>query len=273
VEDGRFSASFVVPKDISYGGNTGRVSVYVSNENQDGAGVKDSLAILGSDTTVVDTLGPQITIQFEESPNFMEGDVIPPSATLHLSITDEQGINITGELGHGITLVIDQDYQHELDLTKNFQYDLGSFQKGSLSYQLPNLSEGGHVLSIKAWDNANNSSLVSAGVEVKSESELELTEVMNYPNPFSNETYFYYRLSSGADRVTIEIFTLAGRLIKTIPNASGNLGINFSTTWDEKDQDGDKVANGVYIYKVVAEKNINGEKKKDEVFGKAVVLR
>jgi hypothetical protein len=273
VEGGRFDANFVVPKDISYGGNTGRVSVYIFNENQDGAGAQDSLVILGSDTTVVDTSGPQITFGFEENPDFREGDVIPPSATLLLSISDEHGINITGELGHGITLVIDQDYQHELDLTKSFEYDLGSFQKGSLSYPLPNLSEGGHVLSLKAWDNANNSSLVSVRVEVRGQREFELTEVMNYPNPFSKETNFYYRLSSSADRVGIEIFTLAGRLIKSISNASRNAGINFSTTWDGKDQDGDKVANGVYIYKVTAEGSIDGEAKKKEVFGKAVVLR
>jgi hypothetical protein len=273
VEDGRFDANFVVPKDISYGGNTGRVSVYVFNENQDGAGAKDSLVILGSDTTVVDTTGPEVTISFEENPNFLEGDVIPPSATLHLSISDEHGINITGELGHGITLVIDQDYQHEFDLTKNFQYDLGSFQKGGLSYQLSNLSEGGHVLSIKAWDNANNSSLVSVRVEVRAQMEFELTQVMNYPNPFSKETNFYYHLSSSAERVEIEIFTLAGRLIKHLPNASKEVGINFSTTWDGKDQDGDQVANGVYIYKVTAEGRIDGEAKKKEVFGKAVVLR
>jgi hypothetical protein len=273
VENGQFSASFVVPKDISYGGNTGRISVYVLNENEDGAGAQDSLVILGSDTTVVDTLGPEIKISFEEIPDFAEGDIIPPSATLHLSISDTNGINITGELGHGITLVIDQDYQHQFDLTKNFQYDLGSFRKGTLSYQLSNLSEGGHVLSIKAWDNANNSSLVSVRVDVRAQREFELTEVMNYPNPFSDETNFYYRLSSGADWVKIEIFTLAGRLIKTISNASRKAGINFATTWDAKDQDGDKVANGVYIYKVVAEGRINGEAKKEEVFGKAVVLR
>jgi len=273
VEGGRFDASFVVPKDISYGGNTGRVSVYVFDEDQDGAGAKDSLSILGSDTTVVDTSGPQITFGFEENPDFREGDVIPPSATLHLSISDTNGINITGELGHGVTLVIDQDYQHAFDLTKSFQYDLGSFRKGSLSYQLVNLSEGEHVLSIKAWDNANNSSLVSVRVEVRSQREFELTEVMNYPNPFSKETNFYYHLSSGAEQVEIQIFTLAGRLIKHIPTASKEAGINFSTIWDGKDEDGDKVANGVYIYKVVAEGKVNGETKKKEVYGKAVVLR
>jgi hypothetical protein len=283
VEDGRFDANFVVPKDISYGGNTGRVSVYVfsdkgefayaGNENQDGAGAKDSLIILGSDTTVVDTTGPEVTVSFEENPDFIEGDVIPPSAALHLSIFDEHGINITGELGHGINLVIDQDYQHEFDLTKNFQYDLGSFQKGGLSYPLPNLSEGEHVLSIKVWDNANNSSLVSMRAEVRAQREFELTEVMNYPNPFSKETNFYYHLSSSAEKVEIEIFTVAGRLIKHIPNASKEAGINFSTIWNGRDQDGDQVANGVYIYKVTAEGRIDGEAKKKEVFGKAVVLR
>lgn len=273
VEGGRFDASFIVPKDISYGGNTGRVSAYVFNENQDGAGAKDSLVILGSDTSVVDTSGPVITISFEEIPSFREGDVIPPSATLHLSLFDEHGINITGELGHGISLVMDQDYQHQFDLTEDFQYDLGSFQKGSVSNPLPNLSEGGHVLSIKAWDNANNSSLVSVRVEVRGRREFELTEVMNYPNPFSQETNFYYRLSSSAERVEIQIFTLAGRLIKHIPNASKEVGINFSTIWDGRDQDGDRVANGVYIYKVVAEGRVEGETKKEEVYGKAVVLR
>jgi hypothetical protein len=273
VEEGRFSASFVVPKDISYGGSTARASVYVSGENQDGAGAKDSLIILGSDTTVVDTLGPEITISFEESPDFMEGDVIPPSATLQVYLFDEHGINITGELGHGITLVIDQDYQHQLDLTRDFQYDLESFQKGSLSYRLVNLSEGEHVLNIKAWDSANNSSLLSVRVEVRAQTELELSQVMNYPNPFSLETKFYYRLSSPAETVKIEIFTLAGRLIRVIPNPSGKAGMNFSASWDGRDQDGDRVANGVYIYKVVAEKRVNDEVRKDEVFGKAVVLR
>ena len=108
---------------------------------------------------------------------------------------------------------------------------------------------------------------------MRAQTELELSEVMNYPNPFSKETNFHYRLSSPADRVKIEIFTLAGRLIKIIPNSSRKAGMNFSAAWDGKDQDGDTVANGVYIYKVVVEKRINGEEKKDEVFGKAVVLR
>ena len=192
---------------------------------------------------------------------------------LKLSLFDQRGINVTGEVGHGITLVIDEDFANEIDLTGSFAYDLGSYQRGSLFYQLTGLSQGDHTLTFKAWDNANNSSMEQARVRVSSQAEMVLTEVMNYPNPFSEMTSFYYHLSQDADRVEIKIFTQAGKLIRHIPFASGRSGYNFTTTWNGEDQDGDKVANGVYIYKITAEGNVNGERKTKEVYGKAVVVR
>ncbi len=273
VKDGKFLVNFVVPKDISYGGNTGRISVYLSNQNQDGAGVKDSLVIRGSDTTVIDTTGPEITWHFDDQTSFTEGETILPSSQLRLSLFDEHGINITGEVGHGITLVIDQDLTHSIDLSEDFEYEPGSYQEGGLSYQFSGLSEGEHSFSVKAWDNANNSSLISVNVVVRAQRELTLTEVMNYPNPFSRVTNFYYRLSSAAERVEVKIFTLAGRTIREIPYASAQSGINFSTTWDGKDQEGDDVANGIYIYKITAEGTLNGKSEKAEALGKAVVVR
>ncbi|MGB8658456.1 MAG: type IX secretion system sortase PorU [Candidatus Zixiibacteriota bacterium] len=273
VKGGRFQASFVVPKDISYGGNTGRISVYLEGESQDGAGVRDSLVISGSDTTVTDTIGPQITLSFDDQPSFNPGETVLPNSVLKLLITDEHGINITGEVGHGITLTIDQDLQHQIDLTGGFEYEPGSYQKGWVSRQLPGLSEGDHLLSIKAWDNANNSSVLSAGIKVSGRRKLALNQVMNYPNPFSHSTSFYYELSASAEMVEIKIFTLAGKLIRHISNASARSGINYSTTWDGKDQEGDDVATGVYVYKITAEGTVNGEPEKTEVFGKAVVVR
>jgi hypothetical protein len=273
VTGGSFSADFVVPKDISYGGNTGRVSVYLSNQDRDGAGVWDSLVVRGSDTTVVDTVGPEITISFDDQSGFSQGETILPNSLLKLTLFDEHGINITGEVGHGITLVVDQDLEHQTDLSADFEYQPGSYQKGGLEYQLPGLSSGEHDLSIKAWDNANNSSLLTANVQVSAKKELLLTEVMNYPNPFSKVTNFYYRLSSDAEKVEVKIFTLAGRLIRQIPMASAQAGINYSTVWDGKDQEGDAVANGVYIYKITAEGTLDGRSEKTEALGKAVVVR
>jgi hypothetical protein len=273
VKGGRFQTSFVVPKDISYGGSSARISAYVVSEDQDGLGVRDSLVIGGSDTTVIDTTGPEISLSFDDRLDFIDGETILPNATLRLAISDEHGINITGEVGHGITLVIDEDFTNQIDLTDYFEYAKGSYQQGSLSHQLPYLSEGQHNLSIKAWDNANNSSLIWAKVQVSAQRELEISQVMNYPNPFSQETNFYYHLSQDADRVEIKIFTLAGKMIRCISFSSSQAGVNFSTTWDGRDEEGDEVANGVYIYKIIAECTVNGDRKKKEAFGKAVVVR
>ncbi|MDP3024833.1 MAG: FlgD immunoglobulin-like domain containing protein, partial [candidate division Zixibacteria bacterium] len=72
-----------------------------------------------------------------------------------------------------------------------------------------------------------------------------------------------------------KIFTLSGRLIRTM-SGTGSAGFNSGVVWDGRDQDGDKVANGVYIYKVVAKTrfNVNGEdaNKEAEAIGKAVVM-
>lgn len=273
VESGEFQTSFVVPKDISYGGNTGRVTVYLQGSNQDGVGLRDSLVIRGSDTTVIDTLGPEISVSFDDRERFTQWETILPNSVLHLSISDQNGINMTGEVGHRITLVTDDDFASQTDLTGGFEYDLGDYRSGSVSHGLPWLAEGDHTLSIKAWDNANNSSVFSANVKVSAQKEFELTEVMNHPNPFTDLTSFYYYLSQDADRVQIRIFTLAGRLIKQIPFASSRRGFNFSSTWDGRDEEGDQVANGVYIYKVTAEGVVDGERKTKEYFGKAVVVR
>jgi flagellar hook assembly protein FlgD len=170
-------------------------------------------------------------------------------------------------------LVVDQDYQKETDLTGSFEYDLGSHQQGALAYQLPGLSEGDHLLAVKAWDNANNSSVKELGLRVSAEAELELTDVMNYPNPFDQSTNFYYRLSQAADRVEIKIFTEAGKLIRHIPFASARAGYNFSTGWNGEDQAGDEVSNGIYIYKITAQGTVNGQRKMKEAYGKAVVVR
>ncbi|MCI0532535.1 MAG: T9SS type A sorting domain-containing protein, partial [candidate division Zixibacteria bacterium] len=93
----------------------------------------------------------------------------------------------------------------------------------------------------------------------------------NYPNPFSSQTNFTYKLTEEAE-VEIKIYTLSGQLIRTIKNASGLADYNYSTIWDGKDQDGDQVASGVYIYKAMAKSKTLGNKK-SEALGKAVVKR
>lgn len=268
VGNGNFQVQFVVPKDISYGGNTARISAYVYDQEIDGAGSIESLVVSGSNTGIVDEEGPKIELNFAGQEKFKEGDYITPDAVMQLTISDTSGINLTGELGHGIALTID-DNPGEIDLTHLFQYNAGSYTTGSFSYQLTTLSEEEHIFKVKAWDSANNSTLLVTKAKVKSNSKFEILNFMNYPNPFSLQTNFSYELTDDANSVEIKIFTLAGRLIKTIYDCSNTVGYNFRTTWDGKDEDGDRVANGVYICKIEA---ISVHAVKAEIYIKAIMM-
>jgi flagellar hook assembly protein FlgD len=129
------------------------------------------------------------------------------------------------------------------------------YKNGTVSYQLDNLQPGLHTLKIKAWDVYNNSSISEIDFMVFDENEkLVLDKVLNYPNPFIDfkEFWFNHNSSSLLD-VKIEIFTISGRLVKTIignTNFSGNSNFSREFIWDGRDDFGDKVAKGVYVYRL-----------------------
>ena len=79
---------------------------------------------------------------------------------------------------------------------------------------------------------------------------LQLLDVSVYPNPFPQETSFYYTLSQDARDVKMEIYTVSGRKIFNagLPTAAGY----NEYRWDGRDVAGDRVANGTYLYKIVA---------------------
>ncbi len=108
----------------------------------------------------------------------------------------------------------------------------------------------------------------STNFELEVSNDLRIKELNNYPNPMSSRTTFMFNLS-GLDvhSCKVKIYTVAGRLIKTI-NASANIGFN-QIYWDGRDDDGDSMANGVYLYKVI----IEGEGKTETDIQKLVILR
>ncbi len=86
--------------------------------------------------------------------------------------------------------------------------------------------------------------------------QIKLMQVYNFPNPFKNETYFTFNLTQVPDELKIKIYTIAGRLIKEIIKSSAELSTNFNRIfWDGRDEDGDIIGNGVYLYKVIVKKD------------------
>jgi hypothetical protein len=189
---------------------------------------------------------------------------------------DENGINTSSGVGHDIVALIDGDETNPYILNDYYVADIDSYQSGSLSYQLRNLSPGLHTLSLKAWDVYNNASTKEIQFVVYDQNEsLELTNVLNYPNPFINYTEFWFNHnSSGVLDVIIQIFTISGKLIKTINGQTNADGITSSLsrdiTWDGTDDFGNKIGKGVYVYKLNVKSTLTGMK--SEKIEKLVIL-
>lgn len=268
----RFDMSFIVPKDVTYGGRNARVSVYGFSQDMEAIGIDEPIPISLRSGILFDDAGPVITVNFDGRETFANGDPIPQQATMTATIADSiSGINVTAEIGHKMTFTIDGDTQNQLDLTRNFVYFPNDFRGGQLVTQLPELPLGRHVAELKAWDNSNNSATAFVEFIVTERGVLSLTEVWNYPNPFSDNTSFTFTLNTEAD-VKISIYTIAGRLIKSIENVMARPGFN-QIPWDGLDEDGDTLANGVYLYKIVAKSMIDDENKSADFIGKIAVRR
>ena len=274
VKNGTFTVQFFVPKDITYGGVSGRINLYFWDKDNkfDGNGYRQQLRVGGTAGNIADRIGPTIRIGFEGVENFNSGDVVGDQPVLRAAVSDSlSGVNITGEIGHKLTLALDGRTDEKIDITDLFNYDSGSYTRGTALYPLGSLAEGRHTVEIKAWDNLNNSNSATMEFVVRPKNQLVLSDVLNYPNPFRNRTSFTFELNFADTEVRIKIFTLAGRLIRTLESAGGR-GFN-QIDWDGRDEDGDPLANGVYLYKIIATQNLGGEALRAEEIGKLVVQR
>ncbi len=269
VNNGLLTGSFIIPKSIRYVGKpTGRITLYAYNPatNGNAMGYNDHLLIDGSVSNINDTRGPEIDVYFKGQENFSPGDIIPENTVLIVELSDEHGINITGETGHDISLQIDDNPPK--DISGFFAYEKNSYQKGKIEYPLNQLKEGQHRLKVQAFDNLNNLSETDVEVDVAQSTTMLLTQVVNFPNPFKNSTRFTFQTNVDGADVTVKIYTATGRLIQQLYGIS-KVGYNDEISWDGTDRDGDRVANGVYIYKIILK---DGKNKKEKI-EKLVVLR
>jgi hypothetical protein len=271
--NGRFTATFVVPKDISYSDSTtrGRIEVYYSESAGDGIGFTSNVRVGGTDSTAPnDTQGPAIVL-YLDSRSFRPGDMVSPEPTLYVDLKDPNGINTSvSGIGHRIEAWLNNSSQSK-DVTEFYSSTLDNYQEGTVRYQLKSLPQGRNTVRVRAWDTFNNASGAETYFEVTSSEQLKVSDVMNYPNPFAGGTSFTFRQNQVAPlNVLIKVYTLAGRLVQSLELASS--GEPFvQIPWDGRDRDGDLLANGVYLYKVIV-KTTDG-RFSSEALGKLSVLR
>lgn len=262
VNNGYFTITFVVPKDISYKVGIGKISLYAHNGLTDAAGFGE--VKVGSSESDIhwDTDGPVVKL-FLNDTFFRNGQVVQPNSLLVAGIYDKDGINTTGSgIGRDILAVLDANTpnQKEFVLNSYFIYDLNSYQKGSLKYELFNLSPGKHTLSLIAFDIFNNPGKAEITFVVKEKEEMIIYSHKAYPNPFSDKVTLQFEHSFGNQEVTAAytISDATGRVMVSetvdLPQ-SGNRENRL--VWDaSKSPDGSgsfikSPNNSMYFYRVV----------------------
>ncbi|QNE38089.1 type IX secretion system sortase PorU [Hymenobacter sp. NBH84] len=255
VRNGQFSLRFVVPKDINYNYGLGKISFYAADSVRriDAHGATRTVVGGLDATAALDTIPPTIRL-FMDNESFVFGGLTGTSPTLLAHLTDSSGINTAGSgIGHEITATLDGDASKLVILNDFYTADVDKFQSGKVRYLFKELSTGPHLLRLKAWDTFNNSGEKEIEFIAASTEKLALQHVLNYPNPFSQNTTFHFDHNRTGDEldIQVQIFTVSGKLVRTLrTTVLGSESHLAALSWDGRDEYNDQLARGVYVYRV-----------------------
>ena len=265
VTAGDFSFKFVVPKDIAYNYDKGKISYYGENLVIDANGYSDDFIVGGTDPNAEkDDLGPEIELYMNDY-TFIYGGITDESPMFIAKVFDEHGINMAGTgIGHDISVVLDNKTAEPISLNDYYSASVNSYKDGEVRYPFEDLAAGPHKLTFKAWDVYNNSSEAVLEFVVEEYKDITLAKVLNYPNPFTTHTSFWFEHNQPNTvlDVKIQVFTISGKVVKTIDEVIQTVGynqnLNNPISWDGLDEYGDKLGKGVYIYKLKVRSRRNG---------------
>lgn len=217
VVDGRFSVEFKLSKDINFELGYGRMVYYaVSDDNREADGIDYEVMVGGASSEMLnDTVGPVIDAWIDYVGNHATG----LSPTLFAYIEDPSGVNTSGlGAGHDIALYFNGDRNNSVSLNGYFTYDAGSYTRGLLVYKMSNITEGDVSVSLKAWDNMNNSSVKSIDISVKGDCPIGFGDVKLFPNPLKAASdclklQFSHNAGGSVLSLNMRVYSIDGQLI------------------------------------------------------------
>ncbi len=255
VVNGDFSVTFVIPQDINFQYGSGKISLYATDGDSDAAGVNRDLVIGGSATGLVDTEGPVIQI-FADNENFRSGGETGPNPTMLIRLSDNSGINISGNsIGHDLEGILDDDAHTSFILNDRYVAKLDDYTSGEVTLPLSGLSLGLHTFKVIAWDIANNYSEEVIEFNVVDNPDKVISNLRNLPNPFRTSTSiaFDHRLGDAPLNIEVQIFTTTGRLVETLKaeNVVADGGTVSGLEWHGSQFSDGRIVPGIFLYRVL----------------------
>jgi hypothetical protein len=277
VVNGQFEFSFVVPQDIRVPVGNGKISFYAkrdipSLDNQ--TGYDKTIQIGGVNVNAPSDNNPPTVQLYMNDESFASGGITNCSPYLVAVLKDENGINTASGIGHDIVAILDGDESNPYVLNEYYETVNDDYTTGRVRFPFRDLAPGMHTILFKAWDVYNN--LVTAEIQfnaVCSDDGLKIEKVLNYPNPFVSYTEFWFNHNMPFEPldVQVQILTVSGKLVKTINQQVVTDGfLCREITWDGRDDFGDRIGKGVYVYKLTVRSTTTG--KSAEKYEKLVIL-
>jgi hypothetical protein len=275
VVNGKFEFGFVVPRDIRIPVDNGRISFY-AKRNQlylDKTGYNTDIKIGGiNPNAAVDNVGPRVKLYMNDE-TFVNGGITNRSPFLLAHLEDENGINTASGIGHDIVGILDGDESNPYIMNDYYETELDDYTRGKVYFPYRNLEPGLHTITFKAWDVYNNPITAEIQFIVVGDETITLKNVLNYPNPFVSYTEFWFSHNRPFEplEVQVQVMTITGKIVWTKNQTITTDGfLSREITWDGKDDFGDKIGKGVYVYKLTVKSTLTN--KKSEKIEKLVIL-
>lgn len=218
VDSGKFEFQFVVPKNIAYQIDEGKLSLYAYDtlNKAEASGYSQNFDIGSSEPNPeTDSTLPLLTL-FMGDTTFVNGGITNPNTTLVARLFDLNGINISG-YGIGNSLIATLDESETFVLNDFYEADIDDFTQGTISFPFANITPGKHTITVKAWDTHNNPVQSTVDFIVTDGTNLTIETFGNYPNPFeTSTTLFFTHNRSGDDlHVSLAIYDYTGHIIES----------------------------------------------------------
>lgn len=261
VNGGRFSYSFIVPRDVSFHYDFAKLSHYAHSDSLQASGQYGNLMFGGLDETVaIDELHPQVSLYLNDS-TFRNGGLTNETPTLHAFLSDSIGINAAGSgLGHDITATLDGNSYNMITLNDFYEPDIEDSRSGSIKYTFGKLDEGYHTLTLKCWNIFNFSGSATIEFYVANDKTPRIANVCAAPNPASGHTTLRVEHNMGVcmESCQIDIFNMVGAKVRTFTPTPVEGSSVVAVDWDFSTDFGAPLGHGLYIMRVIAT-TVNGD--------------
>lgn len=253
IADGRFSINYVMPIDINFSDENGRVVFYAVNNERtvEANGYDESFTVGGiSGSTDDDTEGPQI-YAYLNTEDFENGGTVNSTPYFVAHLQDMSGISHSGVgLGHDLLLTIDNNASTTYVLNDYYASEFGDYTRGTVAFSIPELSSGAHKLKFRAWDVLNNTSSVTLDFVVDASLDPTVGIAVSQ-NPAMSGTNFLisYNMPGTDCDLLLEVFDFAGRRMwSTSQTANSSSGI-YVVPWNLTMSGGGRLGAGIYLYR------------------------